>query len=105
MSIEPGPRPSPQKDFGSLQSCLVEGNTEQRARERRVRRRALVISIAAQSAILTAIVLIPLFGKPERIALASAGPIPPYYPNRPPARSDSPARPNTPHPRIPTDGI
>ena len=105
MSIEPGPssNPSPQNEFGSLQGCFVEGTPEQRARQRSIRRRALIISIATQAAILTAIILVPLFGKPERIALASAVPIPPYYPNRAPARPDTPARPNTPHPRISTD--
>jgi len=103
MSIEPGPSPSQQNEFGSLQGCFVEGTPEQRARQRSIRRRALFISIATQAAILTAIILVPLFGKPERIALASAVPIPPYYPNRAPARPETPTRPNTPHPRISTD--
>jgi periplasmic protein TonB len=103
MSIKPGPSTSPQNEFGSLQGCFVEGTPEQRARQRSIRRRALIISIATQAAILTAIILVPLFGKPERIALANATPIPPYYPNRAPARPETPVRPNTPHPRISTD--
>jgi TonB family protein len=86
MSIEPGPSTSPQNDFGSLQGCFVEGSPEQRKRERRIRRRALILSVAAQTAILTAIILVPLFGKPERIALANMTPIPPYYHNSAPER-------------------
>jgi protein TonB len=94
MSIEPGPSTSPdsspQNDFGSLQGCFVEGSPEQRKRERRIRRHALILSVAAQCAILTAIVLVPLFGKPERLAFASVVPLPPYYHNSAPQRQPTP---------------
>ena len=87
MSVERVP--SPQTDFGSLQGCFVEGSGEQRARERRIRRRALTISVATQCAIIAAIILVPLFGKPERVALANMTPIPPYYHSSSPERSHS----------------
>jgi periplasmic protein TonB len=48
-------------------------------RERHVRRRALSISVALQSAVLAALILVPLFGKPARIAFASFMPLPPYH--------------------------
>lgn len=91
MSVESGP--SPQSEFASLQSCFVEGSPEQRARERRIRRRALIISVCAQAAMLTAIILVPLFGKPERIALANMVPIPPYTVPRAVAHHDATTRP------------
>jgi periplasmic protein TonB len=91
MSIEPGPSSSPQNDFGSLQGCFVEGSPEQRKRERRIRRRALIISVAAQAAILAAIILLPLFGKPAHIAFAMT-PVPPYFHNSGPAHPASPPR-------------
>lgn len=88
MSVEAGRVPEQQEEFALLQSCFVEGSAEQRKREKRIRRRALIISIAAQSAILTLIVLIPLFGKPEVMVHAFV-PIPPYY------HSNTPDRPTT----------
>src|ERR1700722_1964046 len=66
-------------NFGVLMGCLVEGDAEQQMRQRKVRRRSLVLSIALQGAILAAIVLVPLLGKPARIALANVTPVPPYY--------------------------
>jgi periplasmic protein TonB len=75
-----------EKTFGSLGACLVEGDPEQRARERRVRRRALAISVALQGAALAALVLVPLFGKSERIVLANVTPVPPYYHPKTPAQ-------------------
>jgi protein TonB len=94
--------PEPQKDssgpaeerLGSLSACLVDGDSEQRRREGRVRRRALAISISVQSAVLAALILVPLFGRTQRIALAYATPIPPYSPYR-----SAPRNPGAPRPR------
>jgi protein TonB len=68
--------------LGSLRGCLVDGDAEQRRRRRSIRRRSLAISVAVQSAILTALILVSLFGKPQTIALANVTPIPPYSPYR-----------------------
>jgi TonB family protein len=69
---------SPKDSLGSLSGCLVDGDAEQRTRARRVKRRALAISILLQSAVLTLLVLVPLFGKTERITAKEWIPIPPY---------------------------
>lgn len=86
MSVEACP--DSQQNFGSLQGCLVEGDPEQRARERRIRRRALAISIILQTVALVLVVLVPLFGKTERLT-ASFVPIPPYYHSNGPAHSET----------------
>jgi TonB family protein len=77
MSLEL--RPVAGESVGFLKGCLVDGDAEQRMRERHVRRHALVISVALQSAVLAALILVPLFGKPARIAFASFMPLPPYH--------------------------
>src|SRR5215467_4802024 len=84
---------TPKESLGSLGGCLVEGDPEQRSRERRVRRRSLVFSILTQAAVVALLVLLPLFGKTERIALAVSTPIPPYSPYRGPSHD-----PGVPHP-------
>jgi periplasmic protein TonB len=66
--------------LGSLGACLVEGDPEQRRHEGRLRRRALVLSILIQTAVLALLVLLPLFGKTQHIAFALPTPIPPYSP-------------------------
>lgn len=82
---------SQEAGLGSLRGCLVEGDPEQRNRERRVRHRALMISVVLQSALLTLLVLVPLFGKTQRIAFVFTTPIPPYSSYRGATRD--PARP------------
>lgn len=74
----------PNESLGSLGGCLVEGDPEQRRRERRVRRRSLIISIFTQAATVALLVLLPLFGRTEHLALAIATPIPPYSPYKGP---------------------
>lgn len=76
MSLDP--ESVPRQNLGSLQSCLVEGNPEQRARERRLRRKALITSVLVQASLLAALILVPLFAKPAHLVMAIATPIPPY---------------------------
>jgi TonB family protein len=82
--------------LGVLKGCLVEGDPEQQMRQSQVRRRALVLSVAVQSVIVTVILLVPLFGKPARIALANVTPLPPY--SRLAARPPTQVRRATSHP-------
>ncbi|HKW32744.1 MAG TPA: TonB family protein [Candidatus Acidoferrum sp.] len=76
----------PKEALGSLGGCLVEGDPEQRSRERRVRRRSLTISILTQAAVVALLILLPLFGRTEHLALGITTPIPPYSPYRGPSR-------------------
>jgi protein TonB len=73
------PQCAPQERFGSLDGCMVEGDAEQRFRERRIRRWSLAVSIAAQSVLLVGLVIAPLFGKTEKISYTFT-PLPPYAP-------------------------
>jgi periplasmic protein TonB len=95
MSLEPQKvsEEISEKGLGSLRGCLVEGDAEQRSRERSIRRRSLAISIVLQSAALAVLVLVPLFGKTERIALGGNVPIPPYGHRNSHPRGDAKPRP------------
>jgi periplasmic protein TonB len=68
-----------------LNGCLVDGDSEQLKRERKIRRRALAISISLQAFALAAILLVPLLGKPAVISW-NVVPVPPYYSRPTPMR-------------------
>src|SRR5262245_4985997 len=70
VKVEPGP--------GNFGECLVEGSAEDKKRGRRIKRRAIAISIALESLGLTALVIAPMLGKPADIRMSSTMPIPPY---------------------------
>jgi protein TonB len=86
------------KKLGGLTGCLVDGDPEQSARERKVRRRALVLSIGFETVVLATIVLVPLFGKPAEIVLPFVTPVPPYY-SRPLQQNVRVVAPARAHPR------
>jgi protein TonB len=81
---------------GSFSGCLVEGDAEQNARERKIRRRAIVVSIVLQSTALTAFVIAPLFAKPGELVGRNVVPIPPYG-HKPAQQHPAPVAPNRPH--------
>jgi protein TonB len=67
-----------ENEFGSLSSCLVEGDPQSEKRARHIKQRAVAVSIILQSLALVALVLFPLLSKGERISLKYSTPIPPY---------------------------
>ena len=85
--------------IGTLGGCLIEGDSEQKARERKIKRRALAISIALQSLLLVGLVLTPLLAKTEKLPFTIVTPMPPYHVvhDRTPVRriENQPPRPQT----------
>lgn len=68
------------EQIGTLGSCLIEGDSEQKARERKIKRRALAISVTLQCLVLVGLVLTPLLGKTEKLPLSAMfTPMPPYH--------------------------
>jgi TonB family protein len=86
MSLDPASDRG--EDLGLLQNCLVEGDPQQRKRERKIRGRALVVSVVLQAAVLGVLVLLPLFGKPAPIS-AIVMPVPVYRQVPQASRTDS----------------
>jgi periplasmic protein TonB len=74
----------PEPGFGSLQSCLVEGDPQSKKRARRIKQRAVAVSIALQTLALAALVLFPLLSKGERMDMHIVTPVPPYHHGNPP---------------------
>lgn len=77
LDVQRVSRPS-ENSFGSLSSCLVEGDPQSEKRARRIKQRAVAVSIILQCLLLVALVLFPLLSKGERISIKYATPIPPY---------------------------
>ena len=77
--------------IGSLKGCFVEGDPEQQWRERKIRRRALVISILVQTVAVAALVVFPLLGKSERVSYEPRI-LAPYAPGGP--AKHNPRKPN-----------
>src|SRR5260221_14638596 len=63
---------------GAFRDCLVDGNSEQTARQRTIKRRALAISISLQTAGLAVLGIAPLFAKPAELPLGTLPPMPSY---------------------------
>src|SRR5262249_35224070 len=64
---------------GNFGDCLVEGSAEDKKRGRRIKRSAVAISIALQTAGLTALVIAPMLAKPAELRPRhDMMPIPPY---------------------------
>ena len=68
------------EQIGTLGSCLIEGDSEQKSRERKTKRRALTLSIALQSLAIVALVVTPLLATPEKLpSTIIFVPMPPYH--------------------------
>lgn len=92
--------PEQENDLGSLRSCLVEGDPAQITRNRRLRRRSLLLSVILQFAVLTALILVPLLSKTERLPVGIVMPMPPYHRPSSPTHPSQHPLPNTPTRRL-----
>ena len=63
---------------GNFGECLVGGSAEEQARRKKIKRRAIAVSVALQTVALGALVIAPMLAKPAEIRTITAMPIPPY---------------------------
>ena len=90
-------------DLGSLSQCMLENDSESRDRARNLRRKALVISVVFEAALLGAMLLWPLITPAVLPGLFNVTPTPPYRGGGGPAERPAPSHPlpplhNTPRP-------
>ena len=85
VKMEPG--------AGNFGECLVEGNAEDKRRGRKIKRRAIAISVALQSLGLTVLVIAPMVAKPPDLTVRTMMPIPPYNPPHTPHVASDPIPP------------
>jgi periplasmic protein TonB len=76
-----------------LNACLLEGDSEKEKRARRVKQRAILVSIVLQILIVAALLLMPLLGKSENIAARIFVPTVPYARGGQPHPTPRPASP------------
>src|ERR1700751_5760560 len=89
-----------ESEAGNFGECLVEGSAEDKKRRRKIKRRALAISIALESLGLTALVIAPMLAKPAELVVMATMPIPPYSSRPAPRRAATPDPGRTTHPCI-----
>lgn len=82
---------------GNFAECLVEGSAEDNKRGRKTKRRAITISVALQSAGLTALWILPLLAKPPEPGIVTTTPVPPYGAARSAPRHSTEPFPRTVH--------
>ena len=83
-------------DLGSLSQCMLENDTESRDRALNLRRKALVISVLLEAALLGAMLLWPLITPGVLPGLFNVTPTPPYRGGGGAAEKPAPSHPHPP---------
>lgn len=87
--------------IGHLSECLIENDAEAIQRDRRLRRKALAISLVLEGIVLAAMFAFPLLNPSTLNAHYISTPIPPYRPGPPEMPRHAPLPPPVAHPHIP----